>query len=112
MATANPSDGLRELRTLKLAHSAAVEVGEVIVSGGNVLVAVNAAEADELNIYVYRGKVSFPKGAGVIGAAVAVYWDTAGGEITTTDTANTRAGITAEAAADADTMVLVDLGPN
>lgn len=112
MATATPTDGVGNLRTLKLAHTAAVEAGEVIESGGNVLVACNAAGADELNVYIFKGKVSFPKGAGTISAAVKVYWDDAAGQMTTVSTDNTPAGITAEPAGDSDSTVLVSLSEN
>ncbi len=111
MANAIPRDGVGNLRTITLAHTSAVEAGEVIVSGGNVLVACNAAEADELTAYIFQGKISFPKGAGVIASSTKVYWDAAG-EITTVDTSNTPAGITAEPAADSDAEVLVFLTAN
>lgn len=83
MATAIPRDGLGNLRVLKLVHTAAVAVGDVIVSGGNVLIAVNAADADAENLYIYRGRAEFPKGAGAIAAVAQVYWDPSAGQVTT-----------------------------
>ncbi len=105
-------DGLANLRTLKLAHNAAVSAYDVIVSGGHALVAVNDADADAENTYVYRGRVSFPKGSGAIAAGAVVYWDASPGVITTTSTDNTRAGICIEAALTADTEALVMLHEN
>jgi predicted RecA/RadA family phage recombinase len=111
MAKATFIDGLANLRTLKLAHTAAVEAYDVIVSAGSVLVAVNDADANVENTYVYAGRVMFPKAAEAIAAAVKGYWDATAGNITATATANTAAGILLEAAASADNAV-VALRPN
>jgi predicted RecA/RadA family phage recombinase len=112
MAKAVPRDSVKNLRTLKLAHTAAVEAGEVIVDSGNILVAVNDADADEENIYIYRGRSAFPKASGVstaIAANTKVYWDEAEGVAKTDDeaAANALIGVTIEAATDDDTEVLV-----
>ena len=112
MAKATFTDGLANLRTLKLAHSAAVEAYEVIVSGGNALAAVNDADADAEDIYVFEGKGLYPKGSGAIAAGIAIYWDAVAGQMTATSSGNTRAGITAEAALSGDAEVLVFLRPN
>ena len=111
MATGIFVDGLNNLRTLKLAHTAAVTAYEVLVVAGLVLVAVNAADADALNTYVYAGRVKLPKASAAYGAAVKVYWDDTAKNITTTSTANTEAGIMVEAAASADDAVIA-LRPN
>lgn len=107
-----PRGGVNQLRTLKLAHTAAVEAEEVIVSNGQVLVAVNAAEADAENTYIYRGPVEFPKEASL---AVAVgdvcYWVAANHNINKTNT-NVKTGICIEAALAADSVVLVELSEN
>ncbi len=105
-------DGLSNARTMKLAHTAAVNAGDVIVSAGNVLVAVNDAEADEENIYVYRGRVEFPKATGAIAAGTKLYWDESESEMTSTSTDNTAAGIAIEAQASADETVLASLHEN
>jgi predicted RecA/RadA family phage recombinase len=68
-------DSLANARTLKYAHTAAVEVGEIIVANGNVLVAISAADADEEAIYVYRGRIQVPKTTGAIAAGEPVFWD-------------------------------------
>lgn len=112
MAKAIPCGGVNQLRTLKLAHTAAVEAGEVIVSSGQVLVAVNPADANAVNTYIFRGPVEVPKQAALAIAAGAVcYWDAAAGEADTTDT-NVKTGICTEAALAADTVVLIELGEN
>jgi len=112
MAKAVARGGVTTNRTLKLAHSAAVEAGDVIVSNGQVLVAVAAAEADAENAFVFRGPVEFPKEAAL---AVAVgdvcYWDSAAGEADKTNT-NVKTGICIEAAEAADDVVLIELGEN
>ncbi|WP_020675553.1 DUF2190 family protein [Geopsychrobacter electrodiphilus] len=104
---------LSMLLTLILAHTAAVLDGEIIVSAGQVLVAGNAADANAETSYVFRGPVEFPKvAAQAQPAGTVVYWDATAGNITTTATANTRAGIVREAALAADTTVLVELHEN
>lgn len=112
MAKGTPRGGVGETKTLKLAHTAAVEKHDVIVSGGNVLIAIDDYAANEEGVYIFRGGASFPKGSGAIGAATVVYWDSAAGVITTTVTANTKAGITTEAAASVATEVFVALREN
>lgn len=112
MAKAVPRDSVKNLRTLKLAHTAAVEAGDVIVVNGNILIAVNAADADVENIYIYRGRSAFPKATGAssgIAANTKVYWDVAEGVAKTDDeaAANALIGVTIEAATDDDTEVLV-----
>jgi len=105
--------GLVALRTLMLAHTAAVLDGEIIVSAGNVLVACQAAAINIENAFAFRGPVEFPKvGAQAQPAGTVVYWDATAGNITTTSSANTRAGIVKKAAAAADTTVLVELHEN
>jgi predicted RecA/RadA family phage recombinase len=68
-------DGLGNARTLKYAHTSAVTKGEIIVVGGQVLVAISAALISALAIYVYRGRIQIPKTTGAIAAAAKVYWD-------------------------------------
>lgn len=113
MAKANVRGGVTDSRTLKLAHSAATEAREVIVSNGQVLVAVNDALINADNIYVFGGRVEFPKAAPL---AIAVgdlcYWDVADGNINKSSAGNTLAGICIEAAGSAATTVLVELDEN
>jgi len=113
MAEAIVRDGITNIRTLKLAHTVAVDAGDVIVSNGQVLVAVSKKDADAANAYVFRGKVEFPKAASLaIAPGDACYWDVADGNINKTATDNTKAGICVEAAAEAESTVLVMLGEN
>lgn len=113
MAKAIVRGGVNQVRTLKLAHTAAVTDGDVIVSGGQVLVAVNDADADADNTYVFRGPVEFPKEASLaVAAGEVVYWVAANGNVNKTATANTKCGICTKAAAAADTVVLIELGEN
>ncbi len=108
MAKATPRGGVTTNRTLKLAHTAAVEDGDVIVSNGQVLVAEGDYAADEEGIYTCMGPVEFPKvDATAIAVGDPVYWDAADGEINT-DNANPQAGVCIGVAAAADTTVLVE----
>ncbi len=114
---ATPRDGVNNLKTLKLAHTAAVGAGEIIEANGNILVAVSAAEANVANIYIHRGRVAFPKATGASTAIVAntkVYWDVLAGVATVSAATGTNKliGTTVEAAGDSDAEVLVMLGEN
>jgi predicted RecA/RadA family phage recombinase len=113
MAKGTPRGGVTTNRTLKLAHSAAVEAGDIIVSNGQVLVAEGDYAQDVEGIYTFKGPVEFPK-AGSLALAVGdkAYFDVADGNVNATATDNTLCGIVIEAAADADTVVLIELASN
>lgn len=113
MATATVRGGVSQVRTLKLAHTAQVGARDVIVSGGQVLVAVNAALANAANTYVFRGPVEFPKEASLAVAVGEVcYWVAANGNVNKTASGNTKVGICVKAAGASDTTVLIELGEN
>lgn len=113
MATGTSRDSLQHIRTLKLAHTAAVAIDEIIVSNSLVLRALSAAAANTDNIYQYAGKLELPKEASLaIAIGAVVYWDATNGCITTTSTSNTQCGFCIEAAAAADTTVLIYLFPD
>lgn len=113
MAKAILKGALAVMRTLKLAFTAAVEAGEVIVSGGLVLVAGNAYAADEEGVYIFRGPIEAPKEASLVVASTAVlYWDESAGCATTTATDNIKMGIARKAAGAADATVLIELAEN
>ncbi len=113
MAKGTVADSIQNARTLKLAHSAAVEAGDVIVSNGNVMIAVNTALISVLNAYVYLGKTIMPKVAGTaFDPGDKGYWDAAAGNITKVTGGNTLAGICVEAALLADTTIVFMLYPN
>lgn len=110
MAKATPTGGVHRNHTLKLAHTAEVAAGDVIVSNNQVLVAVNAAAANAANTYVFSGPVSFPKKASLaVAVGDTVYFDTDPGEITKTEADGSFCGICIEAAVAADTTVQVEL---
>lgn len=102
------------VKTLKHAHTAAVEAGAVIVYNGNVLVAVNKKGADEANAWIYAArKVEVAKaGSLAINPGDKVYWVAASSHVNKTSTANTLCGICVEPAADADATVTIELLPN
>jgi predicted RecA/RadA family phage recombinase len=112
MATGIIADSIQNTRILPLAHSAAVEAGDIVINNGNVLVPVNKAAANEKNTYVYMGKCIFPK---VPGTAMSpgdkLYWDSAAFNVTKTAGTNTRCGMCIEAAQAADTTVVLMLLP-
>lgn len=113
MAKAIPRGGVATNRTLKLAHSAAVETGDVIVHNGQVLVACNTAEANSATSYVFTGPVEMPKKTALaLDVGVTVYFDLDPGEITATEADGTQAGLCIEAASATDGAVLVELLPN
>jgi len=113
MATATPRGGVDQLRTLKLAHTAAVAAGEVVVSNGQVLVAVNDAAANATNIYIFRGPVEVPKEAALaVNPGDVCYWVAANGNANKTSAGNTKLGICTAAAASAATTVLIELAEN
>ena len=106
-------DSITNVRTLKYAHSSATVAGTPIVVNGHVFIPVNTKDADDDNTYVYWGKVQFAKAASLaIDPGEVCYWDVADAEINKTSTDNTAVGICVEAAAAADTTVIVMLQPN
>ena len=112
MATGIIADSIRNARTLPLAHNAAVEIGDIIVDNGNVLVAVGKAAANVKNVYVYMGKCIFPKVAGTaMNPGDKLYWDVAANNVTKTVGTNTRCGMCVEAALAGDTSVVLMLLP-
>lgn len=113
MATAEVIDSIQNTRTLELAHTAAVVIREVIVSNDQVLIAVNAADADDANAYICRAKVRFPKEASLeVSVGDRLYWDVTNGVATKTPSGNTFIGIAIEAALAADTEVIAILFEN
>jgi len=113
MAKGTPRGGVTTNRTCKLAHSAAVEEGDIIISAqGQVLIAQGNYAQDEEGIYVFAGPAEMPKKAATaLAVGECVYFDTDPGEVTPTEADGTRAGFCLEAAAAADTVVLIELMP-
>jgi predicted RecA/RadA family phage recombinase len=112
LATSVPSDSLSNLRPGKYTHNVATVPGDTIVVNGCVLVAVNTADANAENVYVYAGKHTMPKEAPlVINFLDEVYWDAGAGKVTKTAGGNTPCGYCQEAALSADTTVTIMLQP-
>jgi predicted RecA/RadA family phage recombinase len=113
MVTGTLADSIQNARVLKLAHSAAVTAGDIIVSNGNVLIAVNDALINVENTYVYLGKAIIPKVAGTaFDPGDKCYWDAGAGNITKVTGGNTLCGICLEAVLAATTTIVVMLYPN
>ena len=105
-------DSLQNARTLRLAHSAAVDAREIIVNNGSVLVAVNRADKDAQNSFIYMAKATFPKAAPLaINPLDKLYYDESEAVITKTATGNIACGFCVEPALAADTDVTFLLLP-
>ncbi len=113
MATGIVRGGAGHPRTLKYTNSSAVAAGDVVVINGNVCVAVNAYGANAEGIYVFRGRVEFPKEASLaIAPGEKVYWVAGNGNVNKTSSGNTLCGIAVEASATTDTTALIELTNN
>ena len=113
MAIAKVQGSIEDIRTLKYTNSSAVAAGEILVLNGNVTVAVAAVAANGTGAYVFRGRVEFPKEAPLaIAPGEKVYYVAGAGNCNKTSSGNTLVGIAVEAAASADTTVLVELAEN
>jgi predicted RecA/RadA family phage recombinase len=96
-----------------VAHSAATTAKNFYVVGGNACMAMNDADADVENVFVYGASmIRVPKESSVAWSfGDKVYWDATAENFTKTATANTLAGIAAEDAASADTEAVIHLMP-
>lgn len=114
MATGQIRSQLEHTKTLKVAHTAAVAIGDIVVNNGQVLIAINAALISADNIFAYDcRKVEMPKAGGLaINPGDVVYWDATNSVINKTSSGNTKAGMCVEAAASADATVIINLKPN
>jgi len=112
LVQAVPCDLSPNLRTLKYTHNAATVPNDIIVINSCVLIAVNTALANAENVYVYSGKVTIPKNAALVIAALdQVFWDAADGNVNKSSGGNTPCGYCQEAALSADTTVTIMLQP-
>lgn len=103
---------MEQLVTGKYTHTAATTADTIYLLGGRVLLAVNTALANAENVFLIRGHIEYAKTAGeawVFGQTL--YWDDTAKSLTTTLTANTKAGFAQEAAASAATTGQVFLEP-
>ena len=113
MAKAFVQGSIEDVRTLKYSNASAVTAGDIVVLTGSVVVAVATALANAAAAYVFRGRVAFPKEAALaVVPGDKVYYVTAAGNCNKTSAGNTLVGIAVEAAAAADTTVLVELTNN
>lgn len=90
--------------------TADVNAGDVIVQGDLVGIAAQAIKANALGALRVRGLVQLPKASGTaITAGTKLYWDATNQRVATTDGggANKQIGKAAQAAASADTTVMV-----
>lgn len=112
MATEILCDSHQINTTLK-AHSAATTAKGFYVVGGNAVMAMNDADADADNVFVYEAPmVRVPKATGEAWTfGQKIYYSVANANFTTTSTSNTLAGIVNEDAASADAEGIIHLMP-
>lgn len=91
-------------------ESGSVKSGGVVISGGLIgIAATDGAEGDAVAC-VRSGAFELPKASGAITQGAACYWDASAGNVTTTESTNTKIGAAAAAAASGDESVVVILG--
>lgn len=113
MPIATVRDSIQNTRTIPYTHNAATAVGDIIVINGAVLIAVNKADADKANAYVYQARVEMPKEVSLaVNEFDRVFWDSVNGKITKTSGGNTFCGYCAEKALAADTVIQIILMPS
>lgn len=88
----------------------AVALGQCVVVGEIVGVALRAIADGELGSLRVNGMHEVAKGAGVIAIGVVLYWDDTANVATTTASTNKRLGVCAAAALTGDTVVRVLVG--
>lgn len=98
-----------QYESIKLAHTAAVAKGDIILANGRVLVALDDYAANADGIYAIEALVEAPKAAVAIAAGATLYWDDTAKNVTTTVGTNTKCGYAIEAALSADTNVQMKL---
>lgn len=95
---------MEQLVTVTYTHTSATTADTVYLLGGRVMLAVNSALANAVNVFVVRGHIEYAKATGEawVGGQL-IYWDNTAGNFTTTVGTNTKAGFAMEAASSADT---------
>ncbi len=86
--------------------------GTVVVYGDRIGVTKRDIVADNLGALHFTGEYDFAKAVGAseaIAEKAVVYWDESEGQITTTSSGNTLAGVATRSAGDDDTTVRVRL---
>ncbi|WP_167631571.1 DUF2190 family protein [Mariprofundus ferrooxydans] len=111
MAKVTTRPSINDVDYLKIAHTAAVAIDDIIVINGRVLVSLGDYAANEAGLYAYGAdNITGPKEAPlVINPGDTLYWDATNAVLTKTATANTKCAICKEASASADTTVVFDL---
>lgn len=103
---------VHEGKTIDYTPAADIALGEVVVQGDLVGVAVRPIAANTLGSLAVTGVFDFAKATGVgtgIAAGASGYWDNTNNVATTTAAGNKLLGKVVKAAADADTAVRVRL---
>lgn len=104
--------GLCETKTIKYSHASATTKDTIYLINGRPMLAVNSADANIANAFVYQGRIEYTKvSAQAWTAGDDIYWDNSAGKFTTVQAGNSHAGVAAEDAANPSSTGLVDLIP-
>ena len=90
-------DAMDQIRTIKYTHSAATTTDTVYLLNGWVLLAMNSAAANVLNVFMIGGILEYATATGTAWTAGdKIYWDDTNKVFTKTSTSNTLCGIAYE----------------
>ncbi len=105
-------DGLEKIRTIKYSHSSTTTKDVIYFLNGLVMLAVNTALANAVNIFVIAGLIEYAKvSAQAWTAGALIYWDDTNSNFTTVAAGNTLVGIAAQDAANPTSTGYVILMP-
>jgi predicted RecA/RadA family phage recombinase len=90
--------------------SEAIPAGSVVIQGSLIGITKLDISAGELGAIHTRGVFEIEKATGAIEIGDKIYWAAGTKNVTTTATSNTLIGVAVNAAASADTTVLVKIG--
>lgn len=98
--------------TIKYTHTGATTTDTVYLLNGRVMLAMNSAAANALNVYMIGGMLEYATDTGTAWAGGdKIYWDDTNKKFTKTDTNNTLCGIAYEAKTSAAATATILLVP-
>lgn len=103
---------LCDTKTIKYTHASATTKDTIYLINGRPMLAVNSADANTENTFVYAGRIEYAKATGTAWVAGDdLYWDNSAAKFTKTQAGNSHAGVAAEDATSGATTGIVDLIP-
>ncbi len=103
---------LSDVKTIKYKHASATTKDTIYLINGRPMLAVNSADANKENTFVYEGRIEYAKvSAQAWTAGDDIYWDNGDSKFTTVQAGNSHAGIAAENAANPTSTGIIDLMP-